>query len=644
MKRLSFVLVFFVSSFFCFSQGELETISDTLQLNEIILIAKDPISKNFSVKNMGKMDIYLNPASGADPLRAISVLPSSTDVEETANPNLRGGSADRSRVYLNGSPILNPVRFGRDNGLGNFSLLNTEIIEKQYIYASNPPLTFGNSSAGIVEIETNKKLKEESFQVSLALSNFGAMWNKKISEDNFIQVYGNYQFDNAFLELNKENLKNINSFSTIDLGANSHIKISDRWNFNSFNYFIDEKYNVLSSSLNFSSDAIAFKNRMFSVNNIDYISNKTRIRYATMFDYSKFDFTYGIIASKISSYQYFNAIGIKHKYSRSFTVQCGIESSIYSNQYNEIIPTYYYILSPNNSPITVNKNNVHFHYIESYLYLNYEIQRNLGVSGAIRKNILPHKNTKSFASYQLSTHLEINNQNRFILSSGKYHSYSSPNFYNRDYTLLSSNQIALDYYFESNQFNLSSAIYYKNDKGDFRLNDFEKYDKIETLGFELNVNFPIYGYFNMNISNLYIDQKQYVLLNKFNTALNLKYFVKAQLVYNNPNLFNCSLLFTTRPGNNYTAIDEAIFNANTNNYEPKFGLPFTSTLSNYKRIDFSASKLIALKKSYIIVFASVNNIFNNKNQSSVYYNEDYTQELFNYFQQRTLYFGLQLRF
>ena len=72
---------------------------------------------------------------------------------------MRGGSADRSRVFINGSPVLNPVRNGQDNGMGNFSILNTEIIDKQYVYASNPPLIYGNSSAGIVDIETNKNLQ-----------------------------------------------------------------------------------------------------------------------------------------------------------------------------------------------------------------------------------------------------------------------------------------------------------------------------------------------------------------------------------------------------------------------------------------------------------------------------------------------------
>ena len=61
-------------------------------------------------------------------------------------------------------------------------------------------------------------------------------------------------------------------------------------------------------------------------------------------------------------------------------------------------------------------------------------------------------------------------------------------------------------------------------------------------------------------------------------------------------------------------------------------------------INANVGKSWMFGKYYLLISASVNNIFDNKNQSSVYYNENYTQELFNYFQRRTLYFGLQLRF
>ncbi|MCF6298157.1 MAG: carboxypeptidase-like regulatory domain-containing protein, partial [Flavobacteriaceae bacterium] len=78
---------------------------DAQTLDAIIITARDPISEQFSVVKLNKLDIYLNPVSQGDPLLAITFLPASTTVNETANPSLRGSSADRSRVILNGVPI-----------------------------------------------------------------------------------------------------------------------------------------------------------------------------------------------------------------------------------------------------------------------------------------------------------------------------------------------------------------------------------------------------------------------------------------------------------------------------------------------------------------------------------------------------------
>lgn len=559
-----------------------DSLDNKYLLDEVVVVGKDPISEKFSITKLSKMDIYFNPASNADPLKAIAVLPSSTNVDESANPSLRGGSPDRSRVYLNGAPILNPVRFGRDNGLGNFSLFNVDIIEKQYIYASNPPLTFGNSSAGLIQIETNDKLEVENMQYALTLSNIGLMINRKLSKNNFVQAYTNYQFDRPFLELNKSKLKELKAFKTFDFGLNTHFKFSENLAFNSFNYFISEDYSVLSNSFNFSSDAIAKKNRFFSVNNVDYSIGNSRIRYATMFDYSNSDFIYGAINSNVKTFQYFNSLGIKTNFARNLGVQYGVETSLFKNRYSEIFPLYYYALNPN-SPTSTNIESVGFYYIEPYIYTNYEILSNFGISGAARKNLFLDKEAKNFTSFQFAAHYELNQNNRFILSAGKYHSYSTPNYYIRNYTLLNSKQVALDYYYETGKLNISSAVYYKSDKGDLILNNYERYDELKSFGLELNVNFPIVNHLLLNVSNTYLNQNQYIENVKYNSELNLKYFVKAQIVYNNPYLINTSLLFTTRPGNHYyTGVGSALFNDKANNYQPTFEELFSSTFSTIK--------------------------------------------------------------
>jgi len=169
-------------------------------LDELIITAGDPISEKISVVKIKKLDIYLNPVSQGDPLKAITILPASTTTNETANPSLRGSSADRSRVILNGVPIYKPVGASQLNNQGFFSLFNPEIIDNIYVYASNPPLTNGNTSAGLVQIKTNKDIKTSQLQLSTSLASTGCFLSQKIKKDvSFIQVYGNYQFSNAFV-------------------------------------------------------------------------------------------------------------------------------------------------------------------------------------------------------------------------------------------------------------------------------------------------------------------------------------------------------------------------------------------------------------------------------------------------------------
>ncbi|MDD4672661.1 MAG: carboxypeptidase-like regulatory domain-containing protein [Bacteroidales bacterium] len=190
----------------------LEENSQTLE--EVIIMSQDPISERFSVVKMKKMDIYLNPVSQGDPLKAITILPASTTINETANVSLRGSSSDRSRVTLNGVPVYNPVRASQLNNQGFFSLFNPEIINKLYVYASNPPLTYGNTSAGLVEIQTVKNLEANQLQLSASLASTGFFLSQRLKKDiSFIQVYGNYQLSDAFVGIQKKSYQTLKTFT-----------------------------------------------------------------------------------------------------------------------------------------------------------------------------------------------------------------------------------------------------------------------------------------------------------------------------------------------------------------------------------------------------------------------------------------------
>tara|TARA_B110001450_G_scaffold256928_1_gene289550 strand:+ start:5735 stop:7918 length:2184 start_codon:yes stop_codon:yes gene_type:complete len=611
-------------------------------LDEVIILGKDPISEKFSVKKVSKLDIYFNPVSKGDPLNSILILPASTNTDESANPNLRGGSADRSRVYINGSPIINPVRNTQDNGLGNFSILNTEIINKQYVYASNPPLTYGNSSAGIVEIETTKKLNTENIQISLALSNLGLMINKNINKKTFFQFYTNNQFSDLLININKKNLQKLNTFSSQDLGLNFRTEINKNLSVNSYSYYINENYEGRNYNLNFIGISKAKQKRFFTINNVNYYKNKSNITLSTLFDSSTKYFDYGVINSVSNYNNFYLALSHKYKINNNLTLQYGLNHYNTNYNYNEIIPLYFYAIS-NGSPVINNNEKIKFNYSEIFLYSNYKINNDLGLSGAIRKNIFKNDVISDYLSYQISSFYNINNRNRLIFGFGNYYSYSTPNYYNHKISLLNSKQISLDYYLTKRKYSLTSALYYKTDKGNIENNNIQNFDKINTLGFEISYNYNLNKYFSFGVSNTFLEQKGYLNKTKLNTSNNLKYFLKTQLTYNNPKYFTTSLSLITRPGNNYTGISSSFFNSESNNYQPIFETINNQTYNKYFKLDFTVNKVFNVYEDPLIAYISINNLFNNKNQSNIHYNGNYSNSTFDFYQQRIIYFGVQYR-
>jgi len=615
--------------------------SNTQTLEEVLITAKDPISEKFSVVKMTMIkDVYLNPVSQGDPLKAITILPASTTINETANPSLRGSSADRTRVVLNGVPIYKPVRASQLNNQGFFSVFNPEIISKQYVYASNPPLTYGNTSAGLVEIQTIKKLNQNQLQLSASLASAGFMLLQKIKKDlSFIQVYGNYQFSDAFVGIQKEKLPNIKNFNTWDAGINFHRKIGKKAEFNSYNYFIDENFNGTSEQFTYKGDVSTDKRRMFTVNNLKIYSEKGVLSINSGTNTSKQHIKFGNIYSEQKTSQVYTSIDYKWHLLENTNLQFGVAHDFHRNKLNDSIPTYYYALSPN-SPNDFKYTSIHNHILEMYLYTNWDINEKFTFSSGMRSNI-PVENQKYYFSSQLGLKYSINNKQSLLLSGGKYHNYSTPSYYSKKYNLLSSYQIALDYSYKRKNTLLKAATYFKNETGEQSVNAFFRTDKINTFGIELFVEHNFYKFFKFTLANSFIDQKMTIDKKDYHGFKDFNYLLKTTIQYNNPKLFSIALTYTSRPGTFYNNITSSIFDSQTGFYEPIFSENlYSEQYYNYNRFDISLSKYIRLKNNAFIAFLSLNNILNVKNEKQVQYNADYSIKHFEDYQYRTVYFGL----
>lgn len=370
-------------------------------IKQVVIIRQDPISEQFAVEKMNKIDIYLNPVSQADPLKAITILPASTNTDETANPSLRGSSSIRSRVVLNGVPIYNPVRFNQMNNQGIFSLFNNEIISEQYVYSSNPPLTYGNTSAGLVEINTIKRLNYNQLQLSTSLANMGFFLSHRIKKNRtFIQVYGNYQFSDAFVNIQKNYQPNIKNFYTKDIGINFHAQMGKNSEFNSYNYYIYETFNGFSDRFNYRGDVYTSNKRYFTVNNFKYYKWKGVLSINNAASFSKQNIIYGNIDHNPKIYQVYSSIDYRQQLHDNMNLQFGVSYDYHQNKYCDSISSYFYTVSPN-SPNFYFETSISNNIFEAYIYAKWDVYKNLLLSSGLRTNI-PFDDQNLYLSSQFS--------------------------------------------------------------------------------------------------------------------------------------------------------------------------------------------------------------------------------------------------
>jgi hypothetical protein len=607
-------------------------------LNAVVVEARKSISREFSIKEMDRMKIYLNPLASADPLKAIAMLPSSTNTSETANPELRGSAANRTRVLLNGVPISNPVRNSQINGIGFFSLFNPELLKSELIYPSNPPLIYGNTSAGMVDLETDDKLENNKYQLSASLASTGLFVSQRINDRNFVQLYGNLMFSDGLLYVNPSVNKQLKGFHSNDAGINFHSIWSENLSFNFYNYLVSESSEVLLNLFTWQDMAKARTIRDFTVVNLKYqkVNHYVWLNMGTNFSNSRF--TFGNMKSIGSQQQLYVSLNYKYSFSSKISLQAGISNEYGNYSYKDDIPLFYYALSPTSPSFhadTMFKNNLP----EAYLYFRWKPIQKIIWGFGIRKNLLrlSDKNP-GYLSLQTNVRFNFLPDHSLLASAGRYHSLTEPTYNYRGFLLLSAKQFSLEYLFETGKTNISLAGYIKYETGDSTGNKHIK-------GFEIFLEHYVFRNLKASLSNTFLNA-DFGTQNGFHTnADNPGYFLVMTWSYFNTKLFNASLSWSNRQGKTFTPVHSSVYNPDVDFYQPLFSAESNlGKYGNYNTFNLSVSKMFALGKSNLIGFISIFNLLNTSNQKSCVYNSDYSVYTFDYYQKKSVYFGLVLSF
>ena len=626
-------------SLFSYAQ-EIKGDSLPQSLSEIVIVNTNPIAEKYASIQLRKMEVYFNPAASGDPLKAISILPLSTNTTESASPVLRGGRAEQSLVYLNGAPIVNPVRHTQDDGVGSFSLFNLELIDNQYVYASNPPLTYGNASAGIVSIESTKELERDSYQVVAALSTLGVQLNKKIGKTDFVQFYGNLQFAPGIKAINRRSLEELNDFKSKDGGLNVNVKLSPSTVLNSYSYAIDEVYDAENYNLIYRSSAKAGQKRFFTVNSLGYTQAQSLFKLVSLVDWRQSSYRFKAIDSNVKNTVFYFSASHKYRINYSWNLQYGGDLTNTTYTYDEVKPLVYYAMEAYHPTIT-QQEELAQHIASVFLYTDYKFSNRVGVSLGVRKNWGLKEGGADFLSQQFSAFYKVNENHRLIVGVGDYHSYLPPNYYNHAIEVMRSQQFALDYYYERGNTSVTGAVYWKRDKGKQQLSAIERLSDQRILGLEWSYNQLLGRFFSFFISNSLL-RRQSELNGKDYSSWAL--FSKGQLTYSDPKYATVSLVINSHPGEEYRPVSAGGYDTQLGVFIPRETSANSVRMNPYFRLDLTANRLIPLGKNYLVIYGSLVNVLNRKNQRKPHYSFDYTQVEYQYFQQRVLYLGLQFKF
>lgn len=607
----------------------------------VTVTAKNPISERSAVSVINTMDIYMNPMSQGDPLKAISLLPSHTGTDESANPSFRGSSADRSIVSLNGVPIYNPVRSSQLNNQGFFSIFSPEVMSQEFVHPGNPPLTYGNTSAGLVEIESVNDIDLDRIQLSLGLASAGLFLNKRIRQGrSFVQAWSNCQFSDAFIGLQPKYYPEIDRFWNVDAGINFYGRIGKGMEVKSYTYFLKEGYSGNDGSLNYYGPVTYGNSRVLSANSLRYIYGRNTFTLNAGADWSNPNTSFGNITSEENKIQTFASLNWKQQFNTGLNFQSGVSFEHHRYRLDGNSPAFYFALSPDAPVIHIDTESTNT-IVEAYAYSNWDITRKLLLTAGIRSNIPVSKQQKWYLSGQFALKYSFSTDHSIRLSAGRYNSYSRPSYYQWTFNHLTSDQISLDYSLSFRNTSVNAAVYMKLEDGKTAngMMQYETFDRSDIFGAEVACSQIFLKYFKFSLSNAFISQRVMIDSVFYQGPQSLKWFVKSSLEYSNPRLFTIALSYTTHPGTLYNYVSGSAYIPKARTYMPLYNDWYNSRYPAYHRLDLTVNRYIPLGRYALTLYLSVNNLLDTRNPGSTYYNADYTECFRIYLQRRSFYFG-----
>ncbi|MEM6297759.1 MAG: TonB-dependent receptor [Bacteroidota bacterium] len=610
-------------------------VSKSNVLTEITIIEKALVAEEFRLEELSQLDVYKNPISKADPILAVNALPASTTTDESANLSLRGSSPNETGTFINGVPIYDVTRFSQINGVGTLSIFNTAIVDRVEVFPSNPPLEFGNTSSGLVALETSEAIPDENrYGISLNLANLGVQTQQKLGEGAGLTVFGNFSPSFALKATNPTAFGELPYFRSADLGVQAVVKFP-KSSLRIFSYALDERYQFDQQHPSGEINWEQTRRRNFNV--LSYRRTQDQWTWETNagLSFDRYRFGGGVLSLNNRQTDRYLATQVTYK-GLSWSWKSGISWDERQGRFAGTAPQFSYALAEGFPQVDF-EGDASVQVAEGFFYGKYYLNDRITLGGGLRKN-LPTANVPSYWSGQMNLAWELSQKQKVILAAGQYHRAFLPRAV--DLNLFRSRQLSLDHQYESSRWKVQHALFWKT-------NENSQYEE-EILGFESFIAHTIPQKLQVSASFTFLDasRQQTNEHSRYASPFDLDYFVRLAVSYEPKPLWTLAATLLWRDGTFYAPLREVSFDERLAVYRPSFSpLSERERLADYANVSVNASKVFLLSEDFqMILYANMNNVLDRKNIREIGYTADYSKEQTAFFSRRTFFVGVELMF
>ena len=603
---------------------------------EAVTVTESPLfAEEFAMEKIERLEVYKNPSAKGDALLAVNAMPSSTTLDESANISFRGSSPAQTGIFFNGVPVYDAVRFSQLNGIGTFSLFNTEILKQIQVFPGNPPLEFGNVSSGLIAIETSDEIpKASTTSLAVSLANLGVNHKRKIGKRSALMIYSNYQPSEVLRGLNERALDDIKSFESVDLGLHFVRNQEDGSKIKVFNYSLLEGYEVNFQSPTFNGIYDQSRRKNITIANYFKPLKEGVFEVNSGYTYTDMDFMFSRSDYNVRTHHVYSSINYQREKKRS-GIKAGLTYDGAFQDFQGIVPAVEYAIGVDDPHMEVGSNTDRV-LLEPYFSYKYIPSKIISFGYALRTN-LPVHNGPTYLSYQSNVRYDPKNDHDFKWSRGVQHQLDLPQ-QGGGRVFYKSTQMSLDHNYSGKKLKNSNSLFYK------KIESGDQVDKIYGMESSLTWYFNSTSFLEVSYTGLEVESIKNE--QEIKSPFDLNYFIRVAGEWALPRFWTIGFRGLFRQGSYFSPLQSVSFDDQLEVFRPVFANPADrERLPSYNLVDLNISKLVPVNEHMMMVFfASAANIFDFENVRDYTYNFDYSQRSRQLFSQRTFYFGVQINF